>query len=220
MNVVLMLVVSALQTSQSVDYFLIASQQLVGVFLTVWAHKRVLPHIRGIQVPLSHHFTLIFFGILAVVSRCLLSLWHRVVFCQVTSVSTGFGGFLGNKGSVAVRMRVYDTGICWMCVHLASGEGQPACERRIQDVTEICRRLEFPAVSRNLNTQVGHTPGCHTIFSVLQLLLIHCPVTNLHAAIILCREADVLLSDTGATAIGAAPTSRLPAMSVWFSWVT
>lgn len=49
------------------EYVQVASKQLVGVYLSVWVRRRLLPQVRGVQV---------------------------------TTVATGFGGYLGNKGTV------------------------------------------------------------------------------------------------------------------------
>jgi hypothetical protein len=40
---------------------------------------------------------------------------------QAAVVSTGFGGYLGNKGAVAVRMFIFDSPVCFVNAHLSSG---------------------------------------------------------------------------------------------------
>ena len=40
---------------------------------------------------------------------------------QVISVGTGVLGMLGNKGAVAVRLRLYDSSLCIVNSHLSSG---------------------------------------------------------------------------------------------------
>ncbi len=56
-----------------------------------------------------------------------LTIWVRrrllrhVRGVQTTTVATGFGGYLGNKGAAAVRMRVFDTSLSFICSHLAAG---------------------------------------------------------------------------------------------------
>mmetsp|Transcript_24146 Transcript_24146/g.67148 ORF Transcript_24146/g.67148 Transcript_24146/m.67148 type:complete len:367 (-) Transcript_24146:2315-3415(-) len=96
------------------QYVVLAERQLVGLYLTVWVHVRMLPHVRGLQI---------------------------------CTVATGFGGVLANKGAVAIRMRVYDTGLCWVCSHLAAGDSQAAFTRRLLDFQEIIKRVEFPVES-------------------------------------------------------------------------
>ena len=54
----------------------------------------------------------------------------------------GFGSAQGNKGGVAVRARVYDTWVCFVCAHLAAHESE--VDRRNTDYREINSRLVFP----------------------------------------------------------------------------
>ncbi|KAK3268848.1 hypothetical protein CYMTET_22671 [Cymbomonas tetramitiformis] len=42
------------------------------------------------------------------------------------TVACGFGGYLGNKGAVAMRMQVYESPVCFICAHLQSGEAPGA----------------------------------------------------------------------------------------------
>lgn len=88
----------------------VACKQLVGLYLSIWARKRVARHIRGIQA---------------------------------TSAATGWGGYLGNKGAVAVRLRVHDAPLVVVCSHLASGDAKGDEQRRNGDVAEIMRRCVF-----------------------------------------------------------------------------
>ncbi len=39
-------------------------------------------------------------------------------------VKTGMGGQFGNKGGVAIRIHIFDTSLCFVCAHLAAGEGK------------------------------------------------------------------------------------------------
>eukprot|EP00887_Chlorella_sp_A99_P001580 scaffold8.g1580.t1 len=64
---------------------------------------------------------------------------------QALSVGTGMLGMLGNKGAVAVRMRVYDSSLCIISSHLTSGEGADAMQRRLFDYGEVVRRGYFAA---------------------------------------------------------------------------
>jgi phosphatidylinositol-bisphosphatase len=82
----------------------------VGVYLSIWARKRVARCIRGIQA---------------------------------TSAATGWGGYLGNKGAVAVRLRVHDAPLVVVCSHLASGDARGDEQRRNSDVADIMRRCVF-----------------------------------------------------------------------------
>lgn len=99
----------------------VACKQLVGLYLSIWARKRIARHIRGVQA---------------------------------TSAATGWGGYLGNKGAVAVRLRVYDAPLLVVCSHLASGDARGDEQRRNSDAAEIMRRCVF----ENPDTQQG---ACH-----------------------------------------------------------
>ncbi|KAL0027397.1 hypothetical protein WJX79_008379 [Trebouxia sp. C0005] len=106
----------------------VAAKQMVGVYLSLWVRRGVLPHMRGVQV---------------------------------TSVGTGMMGYLGNKGAVAARLRVYDSGICFICSHLSSGENEGDELKRNYDYSEIVRRGQFPPDSAVLDpeTSISASPG-------------------------------------------------------------
>ncbi|KAI9596347.1 Endonuclease/exonuclease/phosphatase, partial [Syncephalis fuscata] len=63
---------------------------------------------------------------------------------EVTSASIGCGlmGMMGNKGAVAVRLRIKDSYLCFINSHLAADTYQ--VERRKQNYWEIVRRASFP----------------------------------------------------------------------------
>uniref|UniRef100_A0A383VSK7 Rho-GAP domain-containing protein n=1 Tax=Tetradesmus obliquus TaxID=3088 RepID=A0A383VSK7_TETOB len=80
-----------------------------------------------------------------------LTVWARkrtarhVRGVQTTSAATGFGGYLGNKGAVAARLRVHDAGLLLVASHLASGDAEGDELRRNADVADILRRCTFSA---------------------------------------------------------------------------
>ncbi|TKY86548.1 hypothetical protein EX895_004697 [Sporisorium graminicola] len=59
------------------------------------------------------------------------------------SVGVGLGGFVANKGAVAVRMKVGERTLCFVNSHLSAFEGLQAMERRCWDWSEIYKRLRF-----------------------------------------------------------------------------
>lgn len=59
------------------------------------------------------------------------------------SVGVGLGGFVANKGAVAVRMGVGERTICFVNSHLSAMEGLQAMERRCWDWSEVYKRLRF-----------------------------------------------------------------------------
>lgn len=60
---------------------------------------------------------------------------------EVAHVKTGAGGKVGNKGGVAVRLKLHTSRICFVCSHLAAGKSHIA--ERNQDAADIARRLDF-----------------------------------------------------------------------------
>jgi hypothetical protein len=78
-------------------------------------------------------------------ARC----WHAANSHQLDNccayVALGFGGYLGNKGAVAARMRVHDAAVLFVASHLASGDAEGDEQRRNADVAEIMRRCTFSA---------------------------------------------------------------------------
>ena len=58
-----------------------------------------------------------------------------------SSVPTGFMGIAGNKGGVGIRFRFYETDLCFVNSHFASGDGQT--QRRNDDYQTIESRMGF-----------------------------------------------------------------------------
>ncbi|KAL3153090.1 Heat shock 70 kDa protein A [Trebouxia sp. C0009 RCD-2024] len=108
----------------------VAAKQMVGVYLSVWVRRGIIPHVRGVQV---------------------------------TSVGTGMMGYLGNKGAVAARLRVYDSGICFVCAHMASGENEGDELKRNYDYSEIVRRGQFPPDSASLDPETSFSAASDTL---------------------------------------------------------
>jgi hypothetical protein len=50
----------------------------------------------------------------------------------------------GAAGAVAVRLRIYDSPLCVVCSHLASGDQEGDELKRNADYAEICKRCVFP----------------------------------------------------------------------------
>ncbi|XP_022740370.1 type I inositol polyphosphate 5-phosphatase 1-like [Durio zibethinus] len=68
---------------------------------------------------------------------------------KVSSVACGIMGYLGNKGSVSVRMSIEGTSFCFIAAHLASGEKNGDGGRRNRQVSEIFKRTCFPRSAKD-----------------------------------------------------------------------
>ncbi|KAF0918079.1 hypothetical protein E2562_022669 [Oryza meyeriana var. granulata] len=83
-----------------------------------------------------------------------ISIWVRrslrkhIQNLKVSTVGVGAMGYIGNKGSIAVSMSIYQTLFCFICCHLTSGEKDGDELKRNADVQEIHRRTIFNPVSR------------------------------------------------------------------------
>ncbi|GAU24806.1 hypothetical protein TSUD_157190 [Trifolium subterraneum] len=65
---------------------------------------------------------------------------------KVSQVGVGLMGYMGNKGSISVSMSVFQSRMCFVCSHLASGQKDGAEQRRNSDVHEIVQRTRFSSV--------------------------------------------------------------------------
>jgi inositol polyphosphate 5-phosphatase INPP5B/F len=60
---------------------------------------------------------------------------------QDATAAVGVMGLMGNKGGAAVRLRVYDSSLCFVCAHLAAH--QNAVAERNADFANIMAKIEF-----------------------------------------------------------------------------
>ena len=74
-------------------------------------------------------------------------------------------------GAVAARLRVYDSGICFVCAHLASGENEGDELKRNYDYSEIVRRGQFPPDSASLDPDTAFSGASETASQVCSGLL-------------------------------------------------
>jgi hypothetical protein len=74
-----------------------------------------------------------------------------------SSVATGFMGIAGNKGGVGISFRFYETNICFVNCHFASGDGQT--HRRNEDYQTIESRMAFTdGPTYSLKDYIWYTP--------------------------------------------------------------
>ncbi|XP_019442392.1 PREDICTED: type I inositol polyphosphate 5-phosphatase 8-like [Lupinus angustifolius] len=73
-----------------------------------------------------------------------IDLYTYVSNINVSCVGRGIMGYLGNKGSISISMRLSHTTFCFVCTHLASGEKNGDEIRRNLDVSKILKKTKFP----------------------------------------------------------------------------
>ena len=79
------------------------------------------------------------------------SLLNSVRDLAIGEVKTGMGGATGNKGSIAVRLTVNCTSICFVCSHFAAGQNEVVA--RNSDFHTAMKRIRFPLVYFSLIKQ-------------------------------------------------------------------
>ncbi len=95
-------------------YQQVAEQQLIGLFLVIYASAEVAPTISSVST---------------------------------TSVGTGLGGYMGNKGAVTARIVLGETTrMVFVNCHLTAGVEKGNLERRNWDASQIVQRTKFDPV--------------------------------------------------------------------------
>ncbi|XXG75106.1 hypothetical protein AAC387_Pa07g3686 [Persea americana] len=75
-------------------------------------------------------------------------LYLHISDLKVSCVGRGIMGYLGNKGSISISMKLYHSTFCFVCTHLTSGEKEGDEIRRNSDVMEILKKTRFPPSRR------------------------------------------------------------------------
>ncbi|EEC74019.1 hypothetical protein OsI_08962 [Oryza sativa Indica Group] len=128
----------------SVNYCLIASKQMVGIFLSVWVRRELVQYIGHLRVDSVGRGIMGRLGnkVLDAVLLCLCSLfgsldsWRR------------HGWLSCLQGCIAMSMTLHQTSVCFVCSHLASGEKEGDEVRRNSDVAEIIKSTQFPRICK------------------------------------------------------------------------
>jgi hypothetical protein len=128
------------------NYCLIASKQMVGIFLSVWVRRELVQYVGHLRVDCVGR------GIMGrlgnkVGDRGPRSLpVHAEANCspEITAVLL----FLAIQGCIAMSMTLHQTSVCFVCCHLASGEKEGDEVRRNSDVAEILKSTQFPRICK------------------------------------------------------------------------
>ena len=84
-------------------------------------------------------------------------LMSKCTLISRSSVPTGFMGIAGNKGGVGISFRFFETSICFINCHFASGDGQT--QRRNDDYQTIESRMTFTDTpTYSLKDYIWYTP--------------------------------------------------------------
>ena len=104
----------AVEESLPPGYQRIAEQQLIGLFLIIYASPGIAPTISSVST---------------------------------TSVGTGIGGYMGNKGAVTARIVLGETTrMVFVNCHLNAGVEKGSLERRNRDASQILQRTKFDPI--------------------------------------------------------------------------
>ena len=137
-----LLVVGLQEAYQNVQEAVSSSIPLLGRDPLVEAFSSVLAKLGFARVSFNRVLGIV---IMVFVKRPLLCYVREV---ETGSLRTGFGGLLGNKGAVSVRMLLGDLSICFTNCHLA-----PHCQnndRRVQELHDIIQLQVFDLAGMRL----------------------------------------------------------------------
>lgn len=63
---------------------------------------------------------------------------HSIKTVQKDTIKTGMGGQFGNKGAVVMRLKIFETSLCFICVHLTAGFSKS--KERLDDFIQIHKK--------------------------------------------------------------------------------
>ena len=138
-----------------IRYCLVASKQMVGLFLMIWARKEMKNDIRNLKVSCVGRGLMGYLG--NKVSYTLYRLMCNNATLHVQSVKESWFGsdrfgiqwegfWCVFQGSISISMLLHQTSFCFVCSHLTSGQKDGDEHRRNSDVMEILRKTRFPRV--------------------------------------------------------------------------
>lgn len=63
---------------------------------------------------------------------------HSIRSVHKDSIKTGMGGQFGNKGAVVIRVKMFETSLCFVCAHLTAGFSKS--KERLDDFIQIHKK--------------------------------------------------------------------------------
>lgn len=135
-------------TTNQMKYSLIASKQMVGIFLTVWVRTELVQYVghlriscisRGIMGCLGNKVRWIFIVADTFYSYAYIGAKIKIILMLI----------LWWQGCISVSMTFHHTSFCFICSHLASGEKEGDEHRRNTDVMEILKNTQFPKICKS-----------------------------------------------------------------------
>ena len=127
------------QTGHS-RYSLVASKQMVGVFLTVWVKSDIRDDVHNMKVSCVGRGLMGYLG-----NKVHLTIYfNSKVYNELGKETISFCWIF--QGSISISMSLHQTSFCFICSHLTSGQKDGDELRRNSDVMEILRKTRFPPV--------------------------------------------------------------------------
>ena len=127
------------QTGHS-RYSLVASKQMVGVFLTVWVKSDIRDDVHNMKVSCVGRGLMGYLG-----NKVYLTIYFNSgVYNELGKETISFCWIF--QGSISISMSLHQTSFCFICSHLTSGQKDGDELRRNSDVMEILRKTRFPPV--------------------------------------------------------------------------
>lgn len=172
--------ISTPSSTTQMKFSLVASKQMVGIFVTVWMRKELVQHVghlritsisRGIMGYLGNKVVLIYHWYnhafsftyihLAMHSWLYVQQMHQILRNRNKKLSSEyhinqviFLFVVWLQGCISVSMSFHRTSFCFVCSHLASGEKEGDELRRNLDVIEILKNTQFPKICRTPGSSV------------------------------------------------------------------
>lgn len=131
------------------NYVRIVSKQMVGIHVSVWVSRKLRRHVNNLEVSPVGVGLLGYMGNKVILNPTgyifLLSVdvqsWMKMLILASQSCI-----FFLVQGSISISMSLFQTRLCFVCSHLASGHKSGDQQKRNADVYEILQRTRFSSL--------------------------------------------------------------------------